>query len=187
MRNISFIIICPLLGYRRGCKKYLKIKELECTVQKICSSFNNPEIIVVTGVYNKEYLKVKNNFRIVENQLPFDTGEIEQVRLGINNITNSKVVIIKEECSFECNILKTGIKTYDKFLIHGTNENNPGMVINDNFVSNISFGLKNYFGDMLYISDVRDIQDFIEKDHNKNKKLHELANHLINIEPIKIL
>src|SRR5690606_28125438 len=130
-------------------------------------AFISPDIVVVTGLYNKEYLKIKNGFRIVENQLPFDTGEIEQLRLGINNITNSKVIIIKEECSFECNVLKTGIKTYDKFLIHGTNENNPGMVINDNLVSNISFGLKNYFGDMLYISDVRDIQDFIEKDHNK--------------------
>ena len=61
------------------------------------------------------------------------------------------------------------------------------MIINDNFVNNISFGLKNYFGDMLYISNIEEIKEFIEKPHNRNKKLYELVNHLINIEPIKIL
>lgn len=187
MRNISFIIICPLLGYKKGYKKFLKIKRFQETIKKISSSFTNPDVVVVTGLHNKEYLNIKKGFRIVENQIPFDTGEIEQIRLGINNITNNKTIIIKEECSFDCNILKTGIRTSNKFLIHGINENNPGMIINDNFVSNISFGLKNYFGDMLYISNIEEIKDFVEKSHNRNKKLYELVNHLINIEPIKIL
>jgi hypothetical protein len=187
MRNISFIIICPLLGYRKGCRKFLQIKHFQEMVKKISSSFTAPDIVAVTGLYNKEYLNIKSGFRIVENQIPFDTGEIEQIRLGINNITNNKIVIIKEECSFDCNVIKTGIKTSNKFLIHGINEGNPGMIINDNLVNNISFGLKNYFGDMLYVSNIEEIKEFIEKPHNRNKKLYELVNHLINIEPIKIL
>jgi len=187
MRNISFIIICPLLGYRKGCRKFLRIKHFQETVKKISSSFTSPDIVAVTGLHNKEYLNIKSGFRIVENQNPFDTGEIEQIRLGINNITNNKIVIIKEECSFDCSVIKTGIKTCNKFLIHGINEENPGMIINDNFVNNISFGLKNYFGDMIYTSSIEEIKEFIEKPHNRNKKLYELVNHLINIEPIKIL
>lgn len=187
MRNISFIILSPLLGYKKGCKKFLKIKDFQEKVNKILSSFSSPDIVVVTGLYNKEYLKVKDNFRIVENQIPFDTGEIEQVRIGLNNVINNKIVILKEECNFDCDILKKGIRTNNKFLIKGNNENNPGMIITNNLVNNISFGIKNYFGDMLYIQNIEEIQDFIEKPHNKNKKLHELVNHLISIEPIKIL
>lgn len=187
MRNISFIIITPMLGYKRGHKTYTDIDVLQEKVEKIKSSFVSPDIVVVTGLYNNEYLKVKKNFRIIENQLPFDTGEITQIKIALNNIINKKIVILKQECSLNCDIIKTGIKKYKKFVIHGNNENNPGMVIQDNLVCNISFGLKNSFGDMLYINGEEDIKDFVEKPHNRNKKLHELVNHLINIEPVRIL
>jgi hypothetical protein len=187
MRNISFIIITPMLGYKRGHKKYIDIDILQDKIEKIKSSFISPDIVVVTGLYNKEYLKVKKNFRIIENQLPFDTGEIEQIRIALNNIINKKIVILKQECYLDCNNIKNGIKKYKKFVIYGNNENNPGMIIQDNLVCNISFGLKNNFGDMLYINGDDDIRDFIEKPHNRNKKLHELVNYLINIEPVRIL
>lgn len=187
MRNISFIIITPMLGYKKGCKKFTDIENLQKTIEKIRNSFTSPDIVVVTGIYNKEYLKAKSNFRIIENQLPFDTGEIEQIRIALNNIINKKIIILKQECKFNCDLIKKGIKSYKKFVITGENNENPGMIIQDNLVNNISFGLKNSFGDMLYINNQEEIMDFIEKPHNRNKKLHELVNYLINIEPVRIL
>jgi len=187
MRNISFIIIAPMLGYKRGYKKFTDIDKLQETIEKIRSSFTYPDIVVVTGLYNNEYLAAKNNFRIIENQLPFDTGEIEQIRIALNNIINKKIVILKQECQFTCDSIKKGIRSYKKFVIRGENIQNPGMIIQDGLVNNISFGLKNSFGDMLYINNQEEIKDFIEKPHNRNKKLHELVNYLINIEPVRIL
>lgn len=187
MRNISFIIITPLLGFKRGHKRLVDIENFTKLIEKIKLSFVSPDIVVVTGIYNKEYLNVKKDFRIVQNQLPFDTGEIEQVRIALNNTINKKIVILKQECQFNCDLIKKGIKSYKKFVIDGNNEENPGMIIQDNLVNNISFGLKNNFGDMLYINNQEEIIEFIEKSHNRNKKLHELVNYLINIEPVRIL
>lgn len=188
MRNISFIIISPLLGYKQGNKKYLKLDILKDNVNKIYKSFSNPDIIVVTGIYNNDYYQIKDNFRICQNQIPFDSGEMEQIRLGINNSINSKIVILKEDCEFDCDIIKSGIRKKKEFVLQGNNQNNPGMIINHNLVNNISFGLENYFGDMLYISSkLPEVLDFTSKRHNINKKLYELANHLTNLEPIAVL
>jgi len=188
MRNISFIIIPPLLGYKQGNKKYLKLDILQDNIEKINKHFKNPDIIVVTGIYNSEYYKIKNGFRICQNQLSFDSGEIEQVRLGINNCINNQIVILKEDCQFNCESIKKGIKKKSEFTIKSDNTNNPGMIINNNLLYNISFGLENYFGDLLYLNGRLDsVVDFVTKPHNINKKIYELANHLTNMEPILVL
>lgn len=187
MKNISFIIISPLLGYREGNKKFLKMDMFKTNIQKIHNSFVNPDIVVVTGMYNNFYKKRDGKYRICENQLYENSGEIEQIRLGLNNILNNKIVILKEDCIFDPETIKMGIKKKKEFLVYGKRESNPGMIINKDYVYNISFGLDNPFGDIFFLENsLEEVENFIEKPHNINKKFYELVNHLINIEPIKI-
>lgn len=185
MRNISFIVIAPLLGYKSGNKKYLKLDAFQENVNKILKSFENPDIVVVTGMYNNEYCKIKSGFRICQNQLPFDSGEVEQIRLGLDNSIHNKVVILKEDCELNCESLKKNLKKVKDFIFIGKNTNNPGMIIRNNLIYNISFGINNYFGDIICINgNPQKIYPFVREMHNLNKKLYELANYLVTLEPV---
>lgn len=176
-----------MLGYKKVNKKYLKIEKFKENVQIINNNFKNPDIVVVTGIYNNKYKEEREGFRICQNQLPFDSGECEQIRIGIDNIVNDKIIILKEDCELYPNIIKKGIKNNDMFITLGNNKNNPGMVINKNLVYNISFGLKNYFGDIFYCNNITLMDKFVNQTSNINKKMYEAVNYLVDIKPMKIL
>jgi hypothetical protein len=189
MRNISFIILCPLLGYKESNKRHLKLDVFNSNIKKIQESFTNPDIVVVTSSkYIKEYEEFRPGFRICENQIYYDSGEIEQIRLGLNNIANDKIIILKEDAHLDFKSIKNNMKTKSPFITVGSNTSNPGMVIEKGLVYNISFGINNYFGDVFYVDNfLNEVKKFSNKPHNINKKMHEMINFFINNTPIRVI
>lgn len=187
MRDLSFIVLCPMLGYKKQNKKYLKINEVKRNIDKIYRNFDNSDIILITGLYTSKYEIIKNyKFRICENH-KHCSGEIEQIRLGFNNSVTNKFIILKEDCIFDIRVLKKAINNQEDFILKGKNKENPGMIINNNKVENISFGVnKNFFGDLLYLkSPSVDILNFLKHEDNSNKTFHELINSILDKKPIK--
>lgn len=186
MDNPTFILLCPMLGYKKQNRKYLKINEVKRNIDKIYRNFKS-DIILVTGIYTDQYENIKNKkFRICQNQRE-TTGEIEQIRLGINNSVTNQYIILKEDCVFNTRIIKLGIQKRESFVLIGKNKNNPGMIINEDKIENISFGIeKNFFGDLLFLNSLnKDIIDFIKHQDNSNKTFHELINSFLDKKPIK--
>lgn len=180
-----------MFGYKQVNKKYLKMKMVEENLNKIQDNFTNPDIAVVTGFYNNYYRKLKNkkkNFRISQNQLYYSTGEIEQIKIGLDCVLNDRIVIMKEDCQINVDDIKKGIRRKTIFTLVGKDKRNPGVIIENNLVQNLSFGLnKNTFGDFLFFNkeDLLTIENFIYKESSGKKKFHELVEYLVNIKPMK--
>ena len=187
MKNISFLIISPLLGYKEGNKKFLKMNSFKRNIELINNNFTNPDIVVVTGQYNNFYKEKRSGYRICQNQLYEHSGESEQIRIGLDNVINSKLIIMREDCVINFQNLKKFLKGKKDFLLTGDNDKNPGVVEVDSFAQNISFGLDNFFDDVFDVEDrLREVDLFVNKSHNLNKKFYEMINYLISINPIKV-
>ena len=65
---------------------------IEHQITVLENSFDNPDIILVTGYStNRIIRKTKNKVRIVENQIYNETTSSESLRLAINNTTSNSM------------------------------------------------------------------------------------------------
>lgn len=180
-KNISFIIISPLLGYRSGNKVYHLDKEINLKIEMIQDNFYKPDIVNIVG--KKDIQRLKH--RIIQNQFYYDTGEAEQIKLGLYATIYNKIVILKDNCDFNPELIKTGIKKGKDFITTGYNPNNAGLIVNNGVAINISYGIPNKYGDVFYVHNrLKEVEKFVNLNHNRNKMTHEIIQHLINIEPI---
>lgn len=180
-RNISVIIISPLLGYKTGNKVFFLTNEIEQKIKTLKEFLSNPDIVLVIGNQNIE----RKNYRVIQNQLYYDSGEVEQVRLGIQATIHKKILIIKDNYNLEIEKIQHGIKKGYEFTTVGCNESNPGITIDNNKLINIAYGLNPKFNNVIFINNrLKEVEDFVSKKHNSNKNIHEIVQHLINTEPI---
>ena len=78
---------------------------LEHQIEVIKSCFLNYEIVICTGFESSKLSNfirsnIKDNIRIVENQIHNNTNCCESIRLCLNNITNSRVFIQQSNVLF---------------------------------------------------------------------------------------
>lgn len=191
--KISFVIISPCVSYKYGKNKrsifvYIDGEPIILKHnEQICKNFPNSECLLVSGQNSELYRKIKNGFSVIENSLYMVTGECEQIRLGIQAARNNKIVFLKEKSLLNISNLSNKEEPY---IVIGEQKNNPGCIINNDYVTNISYGLSNYFENcfMPQNDKIEQIYKFCSNESNKNKMMHECLNNIIgNREEFKAI
>lgn len=152
--QLSVIILAASQGYRMksyGPKSLLKASNgktiLENQISNIKSIYKDCEIVVVAGFDADSIIKNKpDNCRIVENQLYEESGEVEQLRLGLNNIENNKVLIINDGVHFNKESIKDITQDGSCLLVDEDQLSNDeiGVTIVDNKVTILSYAINDY-------------------------------------------
>ena len=144
------------------------------------------------------FLTTKTNLshkpiRIVENQLYDNTNCCESLRLCLNNLMNSCVLIFNGDVVLSTSLLKSIDLTTTSTLYQendGLCNLDKDVVVNSGQLTNIAFGLKHdKWCEMLYVHDktaLNQLTNTVSSIDYKNKFLFEAVNELIKKCPIKI-
>lgn len=195
---ISIVMLCDTPGYRM--KSYGltcmidindKYKLIDYHIALINKCFKNCEIILCTGFDSEKIQKyilqkyASKNVRIIENQLSGKVLTCESMRLAINNITNSKLMVLDGNLIFD-------EKLFDKFIANNSyvfvsdkssKELDIGVNINEKGeIEYFSYGGNKQWSEVLYLHNADIINAFRKILNNreyKNKFIFEALNELI--------
>lgn len=171
-------------------RSLLKIREralIDHQITAINGYINDPEIICVIGYEAQRVIKrVKDNARIVENQLFDSTNNSESMRLALNNTHKSGILFIHGDLLFNSETL---MADYNKsFVIIDTNnqmeKKEVGLTIDDSgCVSIFSYGLECKWGQIVYITgkELRLAKQIFSRFEPQHKKMlsFEILNKII--------
>lgn len=127
---------------------------LDKQIDALNKVFKDTNIFVVTGFKSKKikyHLKHHKNVFVIENIKYEDTNDLYSLSLGIEYIDNH-VLIIQDNIIFKpvlFNKFKTDVSKL--FLSHNQKFELGCIVDKTNYINNISWGLKNYWTNMVYI------------------------------------
>jgi hypothetical protein len=159
---------------------------IEKQVETIKASFNNFEIILCAGFEIEKIVNfVKDNFadinfRVVENQVHYNSNCCESARLCINNTNNTKIILcsggllLKPEHFNNINLNKSSIITQKE------NENlgfDIGVINNLENLESLSVGVKGpKWAEILYLSNkkmVKALYSILSNPEYKNRFMFE--------------
>lgn len=159
----TFIILCSQRSNKRGyCNiPLLKLSDGNCLIDKQISLITNlykaPEIIIISGFDHEKLIShIKNkkyaNIRIFHNQNYKMTGALECWILGLNISLCQDTYIIHGDRIFDESFLTNAKETHT--FVHDVNKNNYnlGILLEDNKLINISYGLPNVWSEIFFIS-----------------------------------
>lgn len=170
---------------------YSKDYILNHQLEVINNVLPNAEIVIGVGFEAHKIINIKRpSFRIVENVNFENTTCIETIRLCLNNITRERVLFIAGDCVFNNQelseiIQSTCIVTSDKATI-----NNIGIIKQDGFVTNFSFGLDEKWIQILNLGpeELPDFRKYVNNQKNSKNLFHHAVEHLMSRNfPIKVV
>lgn len=160
--DICVVILSAGVGSRiksHEPRALLKIRDrtlLDHQINAINGYFNNPDIICVVGYDAQRVLKrVRNNARIVENQLFESTNNSESLRLALNNTHSQGVLFIHGDLLFNS---ETFMLDYSQsFVIIDTKgqmeKKEVGLTVENNGTASIfSYGLECKWAQIAFIT-----------------------------------
>lgn len=195
---ISVVILCDQYGPRMktyGPCSLIQIKNakvLDYQIKYILETFQKCEIVLCTG-FNADkiqkyiYQKYANiNIRVVENQNFEWTNTCESVRLCLNNVNNSKILIIDGSILFFKETIAQ-IDIHKSCVIY--ENNNPTLEIGLNCdkdkLEYMSVGLNKKWSEILFLHDRHIIAGFINilSDNSFKKRfIFEAINKLLDLK-----
>ena len=153
--KLSVVLLSASMGYRTksyGAKSLIPLSKniclLEHQIAAINHKYSNNEIVVVIGYETDKIMKRKiKGCRFVENLNYEETGEYEQLRLGLNNVDNDNVLIINGSLYFNHGSINSTIPSHS--YVTTTNNINSklevGSITNDHELQCLSYGLDKDF------------------------------------------
>lgn len=194
--SLTIIILSAGIGRRmksKGVKALLPIENsnvLEYQLKTFWKVYPSAEIIVVTGFQGN---KVRSRFRgiypvrFVYNPNYETTNVMYSVSLALEANLSSNTIIAHGDILFNSTIISEITGKSSKILvlpeINKSNEQEVGVVINDNCVTNLSYGLKRRWGQMVYITGKEtSLFENIAFNHSVSSSwfLYEGINHVID-------
>jgi choline kinase len=175
-----------LISYNNKCL-------IDLQIEIITKKHPKSEIIIVIGFESKkaiDYIQYKYPFvRIIENTNFKTTTSLESLRLAINCAISSDVYIIHGDRAFNstCIDIKEESDPHVVIIPDSINQNNVGIIHQNNKLTNMSYGLKTEWGQMLYIP--KSLFDDFRKEINACKSylnIFELVNQINNCFAFKI-
>lgn len=175
--KVTYIILAA--NKKNSLKEYNKETILSYQINAIKNIHGNAEIIVVTGVENNKIVKQKNGFRILENVNFYDSGEFEQIRLGIQNAETENIYIVPDDM---LDFQKMQQERSTVFLSNGQT-GGPGCIYNE-YVRNIAFGIPNDISKAFFLhgEELRITKKYLADNQKTKNKLmsYEIINEVIN-------
>jgi len=129
---------------------------IEHQITVLENSFDNPDIILVTGYStNRIIRKTKNKVRIVENQIYNETTSSESLRLAINNTTSNSMFFFHGDLYFNLDTMKE--LRYDRSFLIIDNQDQisskeVGITVVNKRATILSYGLNTKWCQMAYIT-----------------------------------
>lgn len=174
---------------------------LDKQVEAIQATFKNFEIVFCCGGSNTlkvlEHIKSKFanvNIRIVENQNFTTTNCCESLRVALNNINNSKILICPEDLLLTHNHLKLLKLNTSCLMMQDLNQDNNfdiSVIQHNNTLENLVIGIKNsYWSEVLFINgnkEASDLHSIVSHPDFKNKLVFEAVNQLNKKHTIEII
>jgi hypothetical protein len=163
-------------------------KIIDYHISFIHAHFTNPEIVICVGSDSEKIIKYvqtryhNTNIRIVENQIYQDTNTCESLRLCLNNISSSNILLINA-LTLPKKINKTPQSGVMLYIANNSKKSDIGANINENNkVEHMSFYAKNTWLDIMWVSNksiITTIKKILAQDSYKKKMWFELINEMI--------
>lgn len=153
--RLSVLLLCAGMGYRTksyGVKSLIPTSHNKPLIQHqidcLRSQYVNIEIVSVVGYEADKIFKKKiKGCRFIENLNFETTGDYEQIRLGLNNIENDKVLIVNSDIYFNHGSTDDLLQNFS--YIQTTKNTNSKLEIgvndDDGDLSILSYGLNNKY------------------------------------------
>lgn len=143
-------------------------------IKTIKNNLPQSEVILVIGFGADKIIKKKyEGIRIVENQLFNDSGEIEQLRLALNNRTSNKVLILHGDLFFNDTFIND-LELLDRSLMFCNQDKNfeLGLIDYKEKITNICYSSENKWCEAVYLTGKE--LDLFEKfcNNRKSSKLY---------------
>jgi len=165
-KNNSISVVIPAAGTGHRMKSYgpkcllpISAKEtiIHKTIKNVKSVYPNSEITVVVGFEADKVIRVlPSDVRVIENQLYQETNVVESLRLALNSITNNKVLIVYGDLIFNTQTI-TGLTVGESCVVVDSKNNfkneEVGVTVADNVVTNFAYGLDTKWGQIAYLTD----------------------------------
>ena len=188
-------VIIPVAGMGHRMKSYgpkclLPANTKETIIEKAISNIKREypysDIIIVAGFESEKVIKsLSHNIRVVENKQFEETNITESIRIGINASSNKKLLIIYGDLVFNVYSIR-GITSEGTCAVvdykSRFREEEVGVTIVDDYVTNFAYGLPHKWAQMAYIEDESfDALKSLCSDKRKSKLYpFELFNIIIN-------
>jgi CTP:phosphocholine cytidylyltransferase-like protein len=151
----------------------------------LSNAFPKAEIVLTVG-YEADKLikKFSGLINIVENQLFETTNLVEEIRLAINTTVNKKILILDSDILFDKNLFNK-VKFDQSFILvdeEQLSEDEVGVIISENNVTNFSFGLQTKWCGISYLAEKESniLRNIVNDRKNSTLYLFEAFNTLIN-------
>jgi hypothetical protein len=127
---------------------------IDCQAAAILSAFPNADIINVAGHDVNRLVRFRpRDVRIVENQNFKSTGEMEDIRMGLNSSTTDSILIISNNILFNTDTLRQ-LKMNSSCIIVGPKnlkKDKIGLTHINYWAENIAFGIGNSIYNFIYL------------------------------------
>ena len=163
---------------------------LDRQISSIQSVFGNYEIILCVGFGSERIVKFvkekyhKINIRVVENQVHHHSNCCESARLGLNNTTNTRILLCNGDLVIERDLLSK-LKTNRSYIVveeKGSPNLEVGATINvSGNVENLCYGLDTAWSEIMFLEGAETIEEFrkiISTPDYKTKFIFEALNEL---------
>lgn len=144
--KVTYIILGA--NKKNALKEYNNGTYIEYQIKKIKEIFNDVEIIFISGLESFKIYKNKSGFRIVENVNYYDSGEFEQIRLGLQNAETDNIFLIPDNFT-DFNHEYTKISSV--YLSTAKEAVNPGCIYNE-YVESICYGIPNEINKSFFVT-----------------------------------
>lgn len=128
---------------------------LDIQVEAIRTVFPKSEIVLVAGHDSQQVIDKKpKSVRIVENSSYETLGEVEELRLAINNVTTDNILIINGSCIFNSGALGHLRGHSSCTLVDKKNQidrDSLGVISNNGKVENIAYGVQDKWCYITYL------------------------------------
>lgn len=182
--QLSILLLCSSPFYKKFSNKIIEhnkkiVSVLESQVDALYNTYRNCEIVIIT---NDEIKNRPKRCRFVENQLANETGEVEQIRLGLKNIQNENCLIISGNVCYPKNTVTNIVKT-ESSILYSTNSTFPiGIRIDDSYTEIISYSIpENSWCEAAFFAnnEFKELVNFAQDKQNSRLFAFEAVNHII--------
>ena len=165
-KNNSISVVIPVAGTGHRMKSYgpkclLPISVRETIIQKAIKNvklvYPNSEITIVVGFEADKVIRtLPSDIRVIENQFYQETNVVESLRLALNSITNKSVLIVYGDLIFNTQAI-AGLTVGESCAVVDSKNNfkneEVGVTVADNVVTNFAYGLDIKWGQIVYLTD----------------------------------
>lgn len=180
-------ILTGTAGYREKTKGVRVMRTLgDCSILEgqlntLRHCYPKANVTITTGFQADRIIKIKpDNVSIIENQLFEELNTAEEIRLLLNSINPSRLLLIDGAIFFDEESIRNITETSSVFMYRNNDIQDIGLKYEDGNVINFAYGLTEKWAGLVYLEgEALSVLKKIATRENNKLCLHELLNILL--------